>query len=41
MIFTPCRDGITHNNEEFCTPESFHAGLNVLLHTVVERADRP
>lgn len=40
MIFTPCRDGITHNNEEFCTPENFRAGLNVLLHTVIERADR-
>ncbi|MCK0150156.1 Zn-dependent hydrolase [Marivita sp. S6314] len=40
MIFTPCKDGITHNNEEFCTPESFRAGLNVLLHSVVERADR-
>jgi N-carbamoyl-L-amino-acid hydrolase len=40
MIFTPCKDGITHNNEEFCMPESFGAGLNVLLHSVVERADR-
>ncbi|HKK97647.1 MAG TPA: Zn-dependent hydrolase [Marivita sp.] len=40
MIFTPCKDGITHNNEEFCTPESFRAGLNVLLHAVVDRADR-
>ena len=40
MIFTPCKDGITHNNEEFCTPESFGPGLNVLLHAVVERADR-
>jgi N-carbamoyl-L-amino-acid hydrolase len=40
MIFTPCKDGITHNNEEFCTPESFRAGINVLLHAVVERADR-
>ncbi|MGJ8605921.1 MAG: Zn-dependent hydrolase [Marivita sp.] len=40
MIFTPCRDGITHNNEEFCTPDSFRAGTNVLLHAVVERADR-
>lgn len=40
MIFTPCKDGFTHNNEEFCTPESFRAGLNVLLHAVVERADR-
>lgn len=41
MIFTPCRDGVTHHNDEFCTPESFAAGVNTLLHTVVTRADRP
>ena len=40
MIFTPCENGITHNNEENCTPESFVAGLNILLHAVVKRADR-
>ena len=41
MIFTPCRDGITHNNEESCEPRDFEAGLNILLHAVVARADRP
>ncbi len=40
MIFAPCRNGITHNNEESCTPEDFRAGLAILLHAVVERADR-
>lgn len=40
MIFTPCKDGITHNNEEHCEPEDFVAGLNILLHAVVARADR-
>jgi N-carbamoyl-L-amino-acid hydrolase len=40
MIFTPCKNGITHNNEESCTPEDFVAGLNILLHSVVTRADR-
>ena len=40
MIFTPCKDGITHNNEEYCEPEDFVAGLNTLLHAAVERADR-
>ena len=40
MIFTPCKDGITHNNEEYCEPEDFVAGLNILLHAAVERADR-
>lgn len=40
MIFTPCKGGITHNNEESCDPEDFVAGLNMLLHVVVKRADR-
>ena len=40
MIFTPCKDGITHNNNEWCDPDSFRAGLNVLLHAVIQRADR-
>jgi len=40
MIFTPCRDGITHNNREHCDPGDFEDGLNVLLHTAVRRADR-
>jgi N-carbamoyl-L-amino-acid hydrolase len=41
MIFTPCQGGITHNNNELCTPADLEPGLNVLLHAVVERADRP
>jgi N-carbamoyl-L-amino-acid hydrolase len=40
MIFTPCQGGITHNNKENCTPQDFEAGLNILLHAVVRRADR-
>lgn len=40
MIFTPCKNGITHNNEEHCEPGDFDAGLNILFHAVVERADR-
>lgn len=40
MIFTPCKDGITHNNNESCEASDFEAGINVLLHTAVERADR-
>ncbi|ESY52278.1 allantoate amidohydrolase [Mesorhizobium sp. LNJC372A00] len=40
MIFTPCKGGITHNNKESCEPADFRAGLNVLLHAVVRRADR-
>jgi N-carbamoyl-L-amino-acid hydrolase len=40
MIFSPCRDGITHNNNELATREDLEPGLNVLLHSVVARADR-
>lgn len=40
MVFTPCRRGITHNNEESCEPKDFEPGLNILLHAVVGRADR-
>jgi N-carbamoyl-L-amino-acid hydrolase len=40
MIFTPCKGGITHNNKEDCSPDDFLAGLNMLLHVVVQRADR-
>jgi beta-ureidopropionase / N-carbamoyl-L-amino-acid hydrolase len=40
MLFTPCRQGITHNNRESCAPEDFVAGLNALLHAAVARADR-
>ncbi|WP_025898866.1 Zn-dependent hydrolase [Sneathiella glossodoripedis] len=38
MIFVPCENGISHNEEEEATPEDLAAGCNVLLHAVVERA---
>jgi len=40
MIFAPCKGGITHNNAELCTKKDLEPGLNVLLHTVMARADR-
>ena len=40
MIFTPCKDGITHNNAEYASLEDLEPGFNVLLHSVVSRADR-
>lgn len=40
MIFSPCKGGVTHNNQELCTPDDLEPGLNVLLHTVVARANR-
>jgi beta-ureidopropionase / N-carbamoyl-L-amino-acid hydrolase len=40
MIFTPCRDGITHNNRELATRDETVPGVNVLLHSAVARANR-
>lgn len=31
MIFIPCRDGISHNVNEYASPEDLSAGANVLL----------
>ena len=39
MIFVPCRSGLSHNEEEYATPEHLAAGCNVLLHVLVERAN--
>ncbi len=39
MIFTPCIDGISHNEAENMTPEWATAGGNVLLHAVLEKAE--
>ena len=35
MIFTPCKDGISHNEIESTTPEQCEAGCNVLLHAML------
>ena len=40
MIFSPCRDGISHNEDEFTTKATSTPAANVLLHSVVARADR-
>ncbi len=40
LIFVPCRDGISHSELEWCTPEHCAAGADVLLHGVLERANR-
>lgn len=39
MIFTPCIDGISHNESEDMTPEWAAAGTDVLLHAVLEKAE--
>ena len=40
MIFTPCDRGISHNEAEHTRLEDTLPGVNVLLHAVLERADR-
>lgn len=38
MVFIPCRDGLSHNELEYASPEHTAAGANVLLHAVLARA---
>ncbi|GHC15914.1 Zn-dependent hydrolase [Aidingimonas halophila] len=38
MIFVPCRDGISHNEAEYTSPEHCAAGTQVLLEAMLERA---
>jgi N-carbamoyl-L-amino-acid hydrolase len=39
MVFTPCVDGISHNEVEDMKPEWATAGAEVLMHAVLEIAD--
>ena len=39
MIFTPCVDGVSHNESEDIKPDWATAGANVLMHAVLERAE--
>lgn len=41
MIFIPCRDGISHNEAEYATPEHCSLGTQVLCDAMVARANRP
>lgn len=36
MIFVPCRDGISHNEAEYSSPEQCAAGAQVLLQAVLD-----
>ena len=38
MVFTPCLDGISHNEIESTTLEQCEAGCNVLMHAMLEAA---
>jgi N-carbamoyl-L-amino-acid hydrolase len=39
MIFTPCKDGLSHNEEESILPHEAEAGCQVLFEVVVARAN--
>jgi N-carbamoyl-L-amino-acid hydrolase len=39
MIFTPCVDGISHNETETIYPEWASAGVNALLQAALEKAE--
>ncbi len=40
MIFTPCKDGLSHNEAESIEPHEAEAGAQVLFEAVVARANR-
>ena len=40
MIFTPCRDGLSHNEAEHIEPDQAEAGCQVLFEAVLARANR-
>ncbi len=40
MIFTPCKDGLSHNEAESIEPDEAAAGCQVLFEAVVARANR-
>jgi N-carbamoyl-L-amino-acid hydrolase len=40
MIFTPCKDGLSHNEAESIEPEEAEAGCQVLFEAVIARANR-
>lgn len=39
MIFTPSRDGLSHNPAEYTAPEDLRAGADVLLHVMLNLAE--
>jgi N-carbamoyl-L-amino-acid hydrolase len=41
LIFSPCREGITHNENEHIELDYTLPAVNVLLHAVLARANRP
>jgi N-carbamoyl-L-amino-acid hydrolase len=39
MVMCPCKDGLSHNEDEEITPEWAAKGANVLMHAVLEAAE--
>ena len=39
MVFVPCKDGVSHAEIEYASPEACADGANVLLHAVLARAN--
>ena len=39
MIFIPCKDGISHNEAEYSSPEAIAAGADVLLAALLDLAE--
>ncbi|MDP6352431.1 MAG: Zn-dependent hydrolase [Alphaproteobacteria bacterium] len=39
MVFVPCRDGLSHNEEEHAEPADLAGGCQVLAHAVLEKAN--
>ena len=40
MIFVPCADGLSHNEQESAEPEDLEAGTNVLLQAMISLANK-
>ena len=40
MLFIPCKDGLSHSEQESATPEDCAAGTEVLLRTLLKQAKR-
>lgn len=40
MVFTPCKDGLSHNEAEDMKPEEAEAGCQVLFEAILARANR-
>ena len=41
MVFVPCKDGLSHNEDESILPGEAEAGCQVLFEAVLARANRP